>query len=559
YGWFLVFVMQSFARTRSNMLAQALQQQELEGAYARLSEQQMEARRLALVAENANDSVMLMDREGRITWVNDSFTRITGYSYDDAVGQLPGDLLNSGETEAATIRLLQDSVRYARPVRAEIRNRRKDGRLIWIETSQVPMLNSSGGLETLIAVERDITAAKEHAQQLEQARTAAEEGARAKADFLATMSHEIRTPMNGVIGMAELLRDSGLNEEQEIYAGAILSSADTLLALINDVLDFSKMDAEGISLSRADFDPRACFGETIQLLQAQAETKGLNLTLSIDGSVPDALKGDDRRIRQILMNLAGNAIKFTEQGQVDVTLEAEPGEDGYQLIFSVADTGIGIPEEKLGRVFDRFSQADAAISRRFGGTGLGLAISRRLAEAMGGSITVNSEPGVGSCFTVRLRLDLPGTKAEPGAKAVVAPSPPPGAPLALDGLRVLVAEDNAVNRVLLEKFLQSTPVELAFAKDGREAVAQFEAFSPDIILMDMSMPEMDGLEATRVIRSLARTQPAIVALTANAFESDREACLAAGMDEFMSKPVNRGKLLELLGDLAPQAQSRRAG
>ncbi|KIC19953.1 hybrid sensor histidine kinase/response regulator [Leisingera sp. ANG-Vp] len=559
YGWFLAFVMRNFARTRSNVLAQALQQQELEGAYARLSEQQMEAKRLALVAENASDSVMLMDREGRITWVNDSFTRLTGYTSDEALGRMPGDLLNSGQTDPATIRQLQDCIRYARQVRVEICNRRKDGQHIWIETSQVPMLDSNGKLETLIAVERDISAAKEHAKQLEEARIAAEEGARAKADFLATMSHEIRTPMNGVIGMAQLLRDSGLNEEQELYAGAILSSADTLLALINDVLDFSKMDAGEVTLSQASFDPRACFTETVQLLQAEAKAKGLELMLSIADNVPGELHGDDRRIRQILMNLAGNAIKFTDKGQVKIALDAESAAAGHDLVFSVTDTGIGIAEDKLDAVFDRFSQADAAISRRFGGTGLGLAISRRLAEAMGGGITVVSEMGQGSCFTVRLRLQLPKVKPDDCAGAAAATDPPLGSTPAMGGLRVLVAEDNAVNRVLLEKFLQSAPVELAFAENGLEAVAQFETFAPDIILMDMSMPEMDGLEATRVIRGLAGPQPAIVALTANAFDSDREACLAAGMDDFMSKPVNRGKLLDLLGSLAPQAQSRRAG
>ncbi|UWQ28949.1 response regulator [Leisingera sp. M527] len=557
FFWFLSYVRRNFSRTRGALLAQALQQEELEAAYVRLSDQKMEAKRLALVAESANDSVMLMDRDGRITWVNDSFTRITGYSFDEALGQLPGDLLNSGETDAETIRQLQDSVLHARPLRVEIRNRCKDGRRVWIETSQVPMLNAAGELETLIAVERDITASKEHAQQLEQARIAAEEGARAKADFLATMSHEIRTPMNGVIGMAQLLRESSMDEEQTLYTDTILSSADTLLALINDVLDFSQMDAEELNLSQVNFDPHACFEETIRLLQAQADAKELELVLKITGRVPSLLRGDDRRIRQVLMNLTGNAIKFTDQGRVLVTLDAEPAASGTgrDLVFSVADTGIGIAAEKLGKVFERFSQADAAISRRFGGTGLGLAISRRIAEAMDGSITVTSEPGLGSCFTVRLRLQTP--QPEP-AKAPAAPAYPDSSP-ALDGLRVLVAEDNAVNRVLIEKFLQSAPVELAFAKDGREAVARFEDFAPDVILMDMSMPEMDGLEATRMIRARARPQPAIVALTANAFESDRKACLDAGMDNFMSKPINRGVLLEVLGQLAPQAQARRAG
>ncbi|WP_323775460.1 PAS domain-containing hybrid sensor histidine kinase/response regulator [Leisingera sp.] len=555
--WFLTHVMRNFSRNRSVLLAQALQQEELEAAYVRLSDQKMEAKRLALVAKNANDSVMLMDRDGRITWVNDSFTRISGYSFDEARGQFPGDLLKCDETDPATVQLLQDSLRHARPVRVEVRNRCKDGRRVWIETNQVPMLNAAGDLETQIAVERDITAAKEHAQQLEQARAAAEEGARAKADFLATMSHEIRTPMNGVIGMAQLLRESSLTEEQALYADTILSSADTLLALINDVLDFSQMDAGELNLSQVNFDPHACFEETIRLLQAQADAKGLELVLKITGRVPCRLCGDDRRIRQILMNLTGNAIKFTEQGRVVVTLDAEPAASGagYDLVFSVADTGIGIAAEKLGKVFERFSQADAAISRRFGGTGLGLAISRRLAEAMDGSIAAASEPGLGSCFTVRLGLQTP--LAEP-VKTPAAPACPDGS-AALEGLRVLVAEDNAVNRVLIEKFLQSTPVALAFAKDGREAVARFEDFAPDVILMDMSMPQMDGLEATRAIRAGALPQPAIVALTANAFESDRKACLDAGMDDFMSKPISRSALLDVLGQVAQQAQARRAG
>ncbi|MEW2914913.1 ATP-binding protein [Leisingera sp. JC11] len=553
--WLAAYGRRAFENTRQYNQETAAQQQQLEAANNRLQEQRMEARRLALVAENANDSVMLMDREGRITWVNDSFTRITGYSFQEALGRLPGDLLNSGETDPATIQRLKDSVRYARPVRLEIRNRCKDGRLVWIETSQVPMLNSDGRLETMIAVERDITAAKEHARQLEKARIAAEDGARAKADFLATMSHEIRTPMNGVIGMAQLLRDSGLSEEQALYADTILNSADMLLPLIDDVLDFSKMDAEELALSPVNFDPRASFENTVRLLQAQAAAKGLDLTLEIQDGLPAQLHGDDRRIRQILMNLAGNAIKFTKQGGVAVALGGAPAARGYELTFTVTDTGIGIAEEKLADVFERFSQADAAISRRFGGTGLGLAISRRLAEAMGGGIAVSSELGTGSCFAVRLHLeDAQAENAAPLPAAEEASDP-----AALDGLRVLVAEDNAVNRLLVEKFLHATPVELAFAQDGREAVARFEDFAPDIILMDMSMPEMDGLEATRAIRALPRPQPAIVALTANAFESDRKACLAAGMDEFMSKPISKAKLLDLLAKLAPQAQSRRAG
>ncbi|MFW8593956.1 ATP-binding protein [Cribrihabitans neustonicus] len=588
--WLLAYASRNFEQTRSQMLAHAAHQEELEAAYTRLSEQQKEARQLALVARHANDSVILMDREGRITWVNDSFTRITGYSFEEALGERAGDLLNSGDTDPATIRTLRDCVELAKPARVEIRNRRKDGRLIWIETSQVPMLDSDGRLETLIAVERDITSAKDYAETLLQARRTAEDGARVKEEFLATMSHEIRTPMNGVIGMAQLLRDSPLDEDQKLYIDTILSSADTLLVLINDVLDFSKMESGQITLSGTEFDPRICFEETIRLLHGQAANKGLELVLDIGDSVPARLHGDDRRIRQILMNLAGNAIKFTERGRVLVTLDAEPEEEGCGLVCTVSDTGIGIPRDMQDEIFERFSQADAAISRRFGGTGLGLAISRRLAEMMGGTITVASELGVGSCFTVRLMLDQAGTPqsapaldpapdpSAPCAAAATAgePGPAPAAPAAvaaaprsapgisgavsaLTGLRVLIAEDNQINRVLLEKFLENTPVTLSFAHDGGEAVQKFCETAPDIILMDMSMPVMDGLEATRTIRSQARPQPAIVALTANAFDSDRDACIAAGMDEFLTKPIDKASLLAVLAQMAPRAQARRAG
>ncbi|NSY40777.1 ATP-binding protein [Leisingera sp. ANG59] len=553
--WLAGYGRRAFENTRQYNLATARQQQELEAANARLVEQRKEARRLALIAENANDIVRLLDRDGRTLWANGTFSRVTGFTLEEAKGRPLGELIFHPDIDPAAAEAIEKGRAAGASFRVEILNRRKDGTPLWLETNQVPVLNAQGEVESFVAVERDVTAAKEHAQQLEQARIAAEDAARAKSDFLATMSHEIRTPMNGVIGMAQLLRDSGLSEEQALYADTILSSADMLLALINDVLDFSKMEAEELTLSPVDFDPRACFENTIRLLQAQADAKSLELALEIQENLPAQLRGDDRRIRQILMNLTGNAIKFTKQGRVSVALGGTPAaRGGYELTFSVTDSGIGIAEDKLGQVFERFSQADAAISRRFGGTGLGLAISRRLAEAMGGTIAVSSELGCGSCFAVRLHLQ------DARDEAAALPEPvAPSTPAALDGLRVLVAEDNAVNRLLVEKFLHATTVELAFAHNGREALVQFENFAPDIILMDMSMPEMDGLESTRAIRGLARPQPVIVALTANAFDSDRKACLAAGMDDFMSKPISKPRLLALLARLAPQAQSRRAG
>lgn len=554
--WHLIFVVRSFERKRSGMLTQALQQQELEGAYQRLLDQQVEAKRLALVARHANDSVLLIDGKNRVQWANEAFTRITGYRFDEILGREAGELLNHPGTSQETVRKIKAGRRARQPFRVEILNRHKDGRDIWLETNQVPILGSQGGEMSYVAIERDITVAKQNAQQLEEARQAAEKGGRAKADFLATMSHEIRTPMNGVIGMAQLLEATKLDGDQKLYTSTILSSAKTLLALINDILDLSKLDEGQITINPCDFDLHQCIDETTRLLRTQAEIKGLTLDVERDVDLPRYLLGDDHRLRQILNNLVGNAVKFTEKGRVKITVESEPAEaGGVMLTFAVSDTGIGIPKDMLTGIFERFSQADAAISRRFGGSGLGLAISRRLAEAMGGRITVTSEIGSGSCFTLRVPFGL----AKAG-EALLAPAPAvEDHEGMLPGLKVLVAEDNRVNRLLIRKFLKDTAVELDFAHDGAEAVDKTKLWEPDIILMDVSMPVMDGLEATHIIRSWEQDQPQIIALTANAFDTDREACLAAGMNEFVTKPISRKRLLEVLIAFADQRRMQMTG
>ncbi|ATG34209.1 signal transduction histidine kinase [Phaeobacter piscinae] len=549
--FFVSFISGRYNRSRKNTLAMALQHKQLAQINAKLQAQQLQAQRLALVAENANDSVFLMDEEGRITWVNEAFTRITGYRYDEAIGKMPGTLLNGNDTDMAVVRALEKGRATGKPFRLEICNRRKDGQLLWLETNQVPMLRDDGTVETIIAVERDVTAAKQYEQQLKDARIAAEEGARVKSEFLATMSHEIRTPMNGVIGMAQMLERTQLDEDQKLYADTILGSARTLLSLINDVLDLSKMDAGEVILSEVDFDLPACFQQTLQLFEPQAQEKGITLELDIAPDVPRMINGDDRRLRQVLLNLVGNAVKFTESGGVRVAVSTSRVGDRLRLRFSVADTGIGIAKEKQDQIFERFSQADAAITRRFGGTGLGLTISRLLCEAMGGEIDVTSDPGKGACFSVHMRMQ-PATGS--GLAEIADSAQHLGR--SLDGMRILVAEDNRINRLLVEKYLQDEPVTLEFAMDGAEAMEKTPGFDPDVILMDMSMPVMNGLDATRNIREMDIRQPVIAALTANAFDSDREACLKAGMDDFLSKPINRDDLLAVLRKHSP-AQGRR--
>ncbi|WP_293576044.1 ATP-binding protein [Phaeobacter sp.] len=549
--FFVSFINSRFQRSRKNTLAVALQHKQLQQTNAKLQAQQLQSERLAVVAENANDSVFLMDATGRITWVNEAFTRITGYQYSEAIGQQPGDLLNADVTDQTVIRALEQGRATGKPFRLEICNRRKDGQTLWLETNQVPMLREDGTVETVIAVERDVTAAKRYEQQLKDARIAAEEGARVKSEFLATMSHEIRTPMNGVIGMAQMLERTNLDEEQKLYADTILGSARTLLSLINDVLDLSKMDAGQVELSNVDFDLRSCFQQTLNLFEPQAREKGISLALDVAEDVPERINGDDRRLRQVVLNLVGNAVKFTDEGGVKVAVSAQQSADHLRLEFSVTDTGIGIARNKLDHIFERFSQADAAITRRFGGTGLGLTIARLLCEAMGGDISVTSTLGEGACFAVHLRMNhAVGSDSEQVVSAGFAAAADDSA--TLDGMRILVAEDNKINRLLMRKYLQEEPITLEFAVDGAEAVEMARSFDPDVILMDMSMPVMNGLEATEQIRTMDLRQPVITALTANAFDSDREACLDAGMDDFLSKPVNRSDLLQALRRYAPK-------
>ncbi|MGD9864267.1 MAG: ATP-binding protein [Pseudodonghicola sp.] len=553
---FLDFGISGSRRHQDNTRAVIEKSAELAAVNRELAAQQKEAHRLALVARNANDSVLLLNRAGQITWVNETFTRITGYTPEEAIGRQPGALLNATDTSLATVDALHDAIARGVPFRCEIQNRTKTGDLIWIETNQVPVIDENGAVEMIVAIERDITAAKTQEQEMILARHAAEEGARAKAEFLATMSHEIRTPMNGVIGMADLLAETGLSADQRVYTDTIRSSAQALLTIINDVLDLSRLDARKMTLSPVDFDLKTCVQEPVRLLRPQARGKGLALRLEFDGEGPDRLHGDDSRLRQILINLIGNAIKFTEAGGVTVRVRNRRVAEGTDLRIEVEDTGIGIAEDKQEHIFERFAQADASTTRQFGGTGLGLTISRMLVEAMGGTISVRSAPGKGACFTVSLHLPVADRLPAEGAAPPALTDEEMKA--ALRGRRILAAEDAEVNRTLIRKYLSGFDVDLEFAHDGREAVDMALAGRPDLVLMDMSMPELNGIEATRRIRGETGPQPVIIALTANAFDSDRAACLDAGMDGFLSKPVRRAELLAGMARHLRQRQRQAA-
>ncbi len=368
----------------------------------------------------------------------------------------------------------------------------------------------------------------------------AEAAGRAKSEFIATISHELRTPMNGVLGMTELLMSTRLDEEQRLYVATLRRSGESLLSLINDILDFSKFEAGKVELEHTDVDLRGLVAEVFESLGPQASGKRLELVRAVAHDVPMRVLGDGLRVRQILINLVGNAIKFTQRGMVRVRVRVAE-QLPLVLLFEVEDTGIGVPQDKVGKLFQLFSQVDSSTSREYGGTGLGLAICRRLVEAMGGNIWLESEVGKGSIF----RFTLP-TRATENVLELDPEDEESWSPVA-SGLRILLAEDNRVNQFVALRVLEKLGGVADLAQDGEEAVQMAQNRPYDLILMDVRMPRVDGLEATRRLRTLPiLPRPYIVAVTANVRDEDRAACVAAGMDDFLAKPFKLDTLRPLL-------------
>ncbi len=493
-----------------------------------------------LAFENAPIGVAIVAPNGRFLRVNPALCAIVGYPPDELLERSFQDITHPDDVAADVlyVREMLDGTRAT--FEMQKRYLRRDGSQVWVQLNASLVRADDGRPMHFISQIQDITARRENEEHLRNSENRAQLASKMKSQFLANMSHEIRTPMNGVLGMAELLADSPLNDAQRGHVEGLRAAADSLLVILNDILDLSKIEAGKVDIEVADFDLGKVVRETISLFAVTAQTKGIDLHSEMTVN-DEVVRGDAARLRQVLANLVGNAVKFTERGRVVLRV----ARDGDCIRFDVIDSGIGIPLEAQSRLMKPFEQGDSSTTRRFGGTGLGLAISRDLIELMGGDISFMSEPGVGTTFTIL--VSLPAVD-----RVIEAPAPvePPVVTAVLDAeqRRALLAEDNQVNQFVARAMLERLGWHVTVVENGQEALDTLAIDDFDVVILDCQMPVLDGYSAARAIRALdgPKAKLPIVAMTASALEEDRQRCFDAGMDEFIAKPITKDIVGEAL-------------
>lgn len=533
YLWIEFTVRRVEDRQQGSMLAVGRDVTERKAVEQRLQES---IERYTSLKKYNHDAIISLDLQGNIINGNEQACQLTGYTIPELAGMNVSLIVGANH--------LEDVIGYTDESSCKERNinhvRHKDGHTVEVLTTIAPIIINKERVGLYIIV-KDITEQK----KLLIAKETAENTNRAKSEFLAMMSHEIRTPMNGVLGMTDLLLDiSEPGSLQHEYLEVIRQSGDTLLNIINDILDFSKNEAGKTALHEESFVLKNCMDSALELLLHKAESKGLFIEVTISPEVPMNLVGDADRLKQVLLNLVGNAVKFTSTGGVKIEVRTAARADNHiTLQFTVADTGIGIPKEAQGHLFEPFFQSDQFMGRRHEGTGLGLAISKQLVELMGGTIRLDPhvEQGATFVFTVVLREEDRGSAGQPGSE--LADPDTVGRTL-----RILVAEDNEINQLVLRKILEKRGFAVNVATDGLQVVEMVKEAAYDIIFMDVQMPGMNGLEATAIIKETVpeEEQPIIIAVTANALKGDREMCLEAGMDEYISKPLRSEAITNII-------------
>jgi PAS domain S-box-containing protein len=495
---------------------------------------------LALAIASAPTGITVADPslpDCPLVFINPAFTQLTGYPPEEVLGRNCRFLQGRG-TEKESIRALRLAIAAGKPITLEFTNHRRDGRRFVNELRMAPVLDESGQLVAYIGIQHDVTARKRAEREAIKARRAAERANQEKSDFLAFMSHEVRTPLHGVMGTLALLLDTALDAEQRAYAETAQRCGATLLHTVNELLDLSRIEAGKLGIHADPFSLADIVKDVLDLLAPAAAEKGIELSASLDHLLPGQLIGDPSRIRQVLINLSDNAVKFTHRGSVELRIAALP--DGH-VGFAVTDTGIGIPPKLRQSLFTRFAQADPSGEQI--GSGLGLAICKRLVALMGGQIAVDSTPGRGSTFFFDLPLAHVPESGTPPPR--IAPQPVLVQPLAGAHGRILLAEDGKANQLVAAAILRKAGYTVELARDGAEAAAAAESSDYDLVLMDIRMPLMDGYAATRAIRAVpgARGRVPIIAMTASVMPGDSERCTAAGMDGHLAKPLGKAELL----------------